>query len=227
MIRLTITFLIAYFPVLTSWAQDKHSKWKVGLYFEAVENRYSVFGDTNYGLNALTKSHLAYNFGIDVKYSLDSRICLQSGIGLSDLGYDLEYFGSGYPRGTYIHKVIYLDLPIGVQLFLSKAQKRFNFFVSGGGVVSFLNGKEKPSLVSGSTTLNLSNFDNFDKYAPILYSTFIGIGVTYNYSSKISIEVLPIFRFSLNKNTQGYISSDNEWTKFQSSGLRFSIKYKL
>jgi hypothetical protein len=227
MVRVLLAFLLCCFPYLGCFAQEKNSRWRVGLYFEAVENRYSVFGDTNYGSNAITKSHGAYNFGTEVRYALTSWVSLQSGIGLSDLGYDLEYLGSGYPRGTYVHRVTYLDLPIGVQLFFSKTQKHFNFFASAGGVVSFLNGKEKPYLLNGTTALNLSNFDNFDEYAPILYNALIGIGILYNYSTRVSIEVLPIFRFSLNKNTYGYISSDSEWTKFQSSGVKLSIRYKL
>lgn len=205
------------------------SRFTISVFYNPSVNTYSVYGDTNLGSNATVKSHTGHNYGILSSYMLSSRLSIQTGISISDFGYDMEYSGRFYANGLYRYNVGYIEIPLEFKMIVTSPAKRIRVIPSIGGFIAFLTKDKRgsPEFVSGTTQINLENFDNFDQYAPLLGGLNIGCAVSYSYTNRIVFEFQPITKFFFNKNTYTFFSGDNEWTHISSTGFRFSIAYKL
>jgi hypothetical protein len=114
-------------------------------------------------------------------------------------------------------------------MILTSPVKRLRLIGSFGGFIAFLTKDKRgsPEFISGTTQINLTNFDNFSIYAPILGGLNIGAGLSYSYSNKVEFEFQPVAKLFFGKNTYSPIPGDDEWTNISSNGIRISINYKL
>jgi Outer membrane protein beta-barrel domain len=207
--------------------QKQDSRFTLSIFYNPSENRYSIYGETNLGSYATVKSHIGHNYGILSSYKMTKRMGIQSGVGISDFGYEMEYSGPYYPKGLYRYNVGYVEVPLEFRMIVTSPTKRLKLIGSIGGFIAFLTKSKggNPEYLSGTTQIDLKNLDNFDLYAPILGGLNIGAALSYSYTNKISIEFQPILKVFFNRNTYSFISGDNEWTHIASTGVRLSVNY--
>jgi hypothetical protein len=226
-----ITLLVSLvFPnELFGQTQKQDSRFTIGAFYNPSENTYTIYGKTNYGSDAIVKSHTGHNYGILSSYKLTKILNIQSGVGLSDFGYEMEYSGPYYPKGLYRYNVGYVEVPLEFRMIVTSPTKRLKLIGAIGGFIAFLtkNKGGNPEYLSGTTQIDLKNLDNFDLYAPILGGLNIGAALSYSYSDKINFEFQPTIKVFFNRNTYSYVSGVNEWTHISSTGFRLSINYKL
>lgn len=205
------------------------SRFAIGIFYNPSINTYSVYGDTNYGSDAIVKNHTGHNYGILSNYNLSKRWSVQSGVGVSDFGYEMQYSGRGYPNGLYRFKVGYIEVPLEFRMIVTSPVKRLKVIGSIGGFIAFLTKDKRgsPEFISGTTQINLTNFDNFSIYAPILGGLNIGAVLSYSYSNRVEFEFQPVAKIFSGKNTYSSIPGDDQWTHISSIGFRFSIVYKI
>jgi hypothetical protein len=225
---MTVSILCFSISVLAQ-IDKPSSRFTISVFYNPSVNTYSVYGDTNLGSNATVKSHTGHNYGILSSYMLSSRLSIQTGISISDFGYDMEYSGRFYANGLYRYNVGYIEIPLEFKMIVTSPAKRIRVIPSIGGFIAFLTKDKRgsPEFVSGTTQISLENFDNFDQYAPLLGGLNIGCALSYSYSQKIVFEFQPITKIFFGQNTYAFTSGDNEWTHISSTGFRFSIAYKL
>jgi hypothetical protein len=205
------------------------SRFTIGAFYNPSVNSYSVYGDTNYGSDAIVKSHTGHNYGILGSYKMSKRLSIQSGVGISDFGYEMQYSGKYYANGLYRYKVGYIEVPLEFKMIVTSPTKRLKVVGSVGGFIAFLTKDKRgsPEFISGTTQINLMNFDNFDQYTPILGGVNVGVALSYSYTNRIIFEVQPITKIFFGKNTYSFLAGDNEWTHISSTGFRVSVNYKL
>ena len=223
------TLIIIFTEQASAQMDNPSSRFAIGIFYNPSVNTYSVYGDTNYGSDAAVKSHTGHNYGILGSYKLSTRWSLQSGLGISDFGYEMQYSGRGYPTGLYRFKVGYIEVPLEFRMIVTSPVKRVKLICSIGAFIAFLTKDKRgsPEFVSGTTQINLTNFDNFSIYAPTLGGVNIGAALSYSYSKKIEFEFQPVAKIFFGKNTYSSIPGDDQWTHISSMGFRFSIGYKI
>ena len=101
---MTVSILCFSISVLAQ-IDKSSSRFTISVFYNPSVNTYSVYGDTNLGSNATVKSHTGHNYGILSSYMLSSRLSIQTGISISDFGYDMEYSGRFYANGLYRYNV--------------------------------------------------------------------------------------------------------------------------
>jgi hypothetical protein len=224
-----ITLLVSLvFPnELFGQTQKQDSRFTLGVFYNPSVNTYNVYGDTNYGSDAIVKNHTGHNYGILSSYKITKRLSIQSGVGISDFGYDMEYSGRYYANGLYRYNVGYIEVPIEFKIIVTSPVKRIKLIASLGTFVAFLTKDKRgsPEYISGTTQTNLTNFDNFSIYAPILGGINVGAALSYSYSDKISFEFQPMGKIFFDKNTYSSIPGDNQWTHISTTGVRLSVNY--
>jgi hypothetical protein len=226
---LSLSMIATACPELSGQIAKQESRFTIGAFYNPSVNTYSVFGDANYGNDALVKSHTGHNYGILSSYKMSKRISAQSGVGISDFGYEMEYSGRYYSNGLYRYNVGYIEVPLEFRIIATPLVKRLKVVGSIGGFIAFLTKSKRgnPEFISGTTQINLTNFDNFSVYAPTIGGLNIGVALSYHYTDKIILEFQPITKIFFGKNTYSPLPGDNEWTHISSTGFRISINYKL
>lgn len=226
--RFLASFVFTFLVINSSFCQEVNwpSRIRVGFFYDRAENSYHIFEETNYGSYAVVKPHSAVNWGITGSYLVNTNLTIQTGAGLGDYGYDMEYSGASYPKGLYNCKVSYLDVPLQV-LYILNPQNKIQLITSAGFCFGFFLYKNFPYYSTGHVQINNKYFDDFDQYAKALYGLTLGGGIRYNSSKRVSLTCQATGKKVINKNTYAYDSWDNEWTHFSSVGFKITLEYNL
>jgi hypothetical protein len=94
--------------------------------------------------------------------------------------------------GSLNQRIGYIEIPVELQYSL--LNKKFGVNVIGGFSSFFLNENELSSSIGGITT-NIGEANNVND---ISYSANFGIGVNYNVSEKIKVNLEPTFKYQIN-----------------------------
>ena len=179
-------------------------------------------GDTSYKLVSQTTHRLPIKLGISVRYRLDERWNLQSGLTYSYLSselYDIQQ-NATYNTGQRLH---YLGVPLqlGYQIW---ADKRFRGYMAMGGQVE--------KLVSGKAAILYSQ-DNLIKSTPVqsisdkrlLFSALASVGVEYVFGKDLSLYAEPGVHYYF-KNGNGLRTHYNEQPLNLSMTVGFRFHWK-
>lgn len=192
------------------------NKWSVGFGFSPdVCYRTLTFGgvapDQRELFRKLNDNHrlkMGVTTGFQVKYNVNEKVSLESGVLYSNKGYS-AYFenlntgnqvgpqGFTGPPGTarirYIYK--YVDVPFKLNYHVLVREK-LTWYLTGGFVANSYLQFKNVSLVNfpGEPRHVNTSFQHYEGLRPIDFSPFIGFGAMLNMGERTSLQLEPLFR---------------------------------
>jgi hypothetical protein len=126
-----------------------------------------------------------------------------------------DFSGQGLSQnGTMNQQFGYLEVPVELQYAL--VDKKFGINLIGG-VSSLFLVDNSISLNSGDLTTEMGKANNINT---VNFSTNLGVGLNYNFTSKVQLNIEPVFKYQLNTFSQT-IGTFQPFTVGVYSGLSF------
>lgn len=160
-------------------------------------------------------------FGVSVKYAIDNRWSLQTGLTYSYLTSELTYSNDNqsYTAKQNLH---YVGVPVSISYSLIK-NKRFGIYIAAGGEVQKLTKGTQQKLI---TTMPQSDSEAITtiKESPLQCSINAAIGSEYWFSKELGIYIEPTFSYYINNGSN--VNNIYKDTPMQ-LGLNIGIKVNL
>lgn len=167
-------------------------KWTLRSGLHKVAMSYTT-QDINYGLNlSLIAQAPSPNFQ---RSSVTDATSSSLGVFAQDLLSDNAFTGI---KGEISQNVAYLEVP--VEFSYKLVDKRFNVNVIGGMSALFLT-DNSIAVYDGNNRLELGADSNFNEFNQ---SANLGLGLGYDFSSKLTFAIEPIFKYQLNALKEDY-----------------------
>jgi len=198
--------------VLTADNEAYTGKWTVGLAGSngllaanglSGTNTHSVYSDThseigsngqiNEGPDDMSektedseaKHHIPVRFGLSLRYQLNSRLALTSGVSYTTL--KSEFSIPQYPHAGYTQQLKYLGLPVGLSYRLWSAG-RFSVYLSGAGMIEKCIGVENIAIGEKASR-------------PWQWSLSTAAGAEYTIGSQFSVYIEPALSYYFDDGT--------------------------
>lgn len=158
--------------------------------------------------------------GVSVKYSLNDRWSVSSGLTYSYLRSDFDY-SEGKAFGSGVQKLHYLGLPLAASYNVVKG-KRFNVYLTAGG--------EMQKLVSGKAVVDGVNMKEEDKRYDVReggmqWSLNAAVGAEYNFTDNLGVYLEPGVSHYIDNNSSVENFYKHKPTNFSLNvGLRLNIR---
>lgn len=158
--------------------------------------------------------------GVSVKYSLNDRWSVSSGLTYSYLRSDFDY-SEGKAFGSGVQKLHYLGLPLAASYNVVKG-KRFNVYLTAGG--------EMQKLVSGKAVVDGVNMKEEDKRHDVReggmqWSLNAAVGAEYNFTDNLGVYLEPGVSHYIDNNSSVENFYKHKPTNFSLNvGLRLNIR---
>lgn len=165
--------------------------------------------------------HLPVKLGISIRYDLNERWNLQSGLVYSYLASDLEEYKY---KGTYIikQKLHYLGIPLQVGYRIWENKRFRSYLTAGGQVETLVSGKAsiRHSKDGGTKTSTQNVSDNH-----LQFSTLASIGIEYAIGKEFSLYAEPgVHYYFKNGNKLQTYYNENPLNINLTIGFRFHWK---
>ena len=134
------------------------------------------------------KHHIPVRFGLSLRYQLNSRLALTSGVSYTAL--KSEFSIPQYPHAGYTQQLKYLGVPIGLSYRLWSAG-RFNVYLSGAGMIEKCIGVENIAIgekASRPWQWSLSTAAGAEYTIARLFSVYIEPGLSYYFDDGSPLE---------------------------------------
>lgn len=134
------------------------------------------------------KHHIPVCFGLSLRYQLNSRLALTSGVSYTAL--KSEFSIPQYPHAGYTQQLKYLGVPIGLSYRLWSAG-RFNVYLSGGGMIEKCIGVENIAIgekASRPWQWSLSTAAGAEYTIARQFSVYIEPALSYYFDDGSSLE---------------------------------------
>ena len=135
-----------------------------------------------------TKHHIPVRFGLSLRYQLNSRLALTSGVTYTAL--KSEFSIPEYPHAGYTQQLKYLGVPVGLSYRLWSAG-RFNVYLSGAGMIEKCIGVENIAIgekASRPWQWSLSAAAGAEYTIARLFSVYIEPGLSYHFDDGTTLE---------------------------------------
>lgn len=158
--------------------------------------------------------------GVSVKYNLNDRWSLSSGLTYSYLRSDFDY-SEGKAYGSGVQKLHYIGLPLAASYNVVKG-KHFNVYLTAGG--------EMQKLVSGKAVIDGVNMKEENKRHDVReggmqWSLNAAVGAEYNFTDNLGVYVEPgVSRYIDNNSSVENFFKDKPTNFSLNVGLRLSIR---
>lgn len=158
--------------------------------------------------------HQPVRFGLSLRYRLNERWSVESGLAYTILRSDLKWFSGVETKQT----IQYVGIPVNANYQLWRS-RYFNFYVSAGGMV------EKAVEGCWTNTYSTSIQTQHFSIHPLQFSANVGIGAEFNLTNQFSIYAEPGmgYYFDNGSDVPTYYK-DTPFNFNLNLGLRFSFK---
>ena len=197
--------------------------------FPFDENNPSVIGggDTqiqNHGeeVNSSVHHHQPIRFGVSVRYSLNNRWSIETGLTYSYLSSDINRTSGNCTYNT-AQKLSYVGVPVNLNYSLWSG-RRFNIYVSGGFTTEkMVKGKANTKIIGDGKTESVT--DNDIKISPLQFSVNGGVGAECKIDRTFSIYAEPKVGYYFdNGSNVATLYKDKPLNIDINVGLRLNIK---
>lgn len=201
--------------VLTADNEAYTGKWTVGLAGSngllaanglSGTNTQSVYSDTHSDIGSNgqiyegpddmsektedieAKHHIPVRFGLSLRYQLNSRLALTSGVSYTAL--KSEFSIPQYPHAGYTQQLKYLGVPIGLSYRVWSAG-RFNVYLSGAGMIEKCIGVENIAIGENASRpwqWSLSAAAGAEYTIGRHFSVYIEPGLSYHFDDGTTLE---------------------------------------
>ena len=134
------------------------------------------------------KHHIPVRFGLSLRYQLNSRLALTSGVSYTAL--KSEFSIPQYPHAGYTQQLKYLGVPIGLSYRLWSAG-RFNVYLSGAGMIEKCIGVENIAIGGNASRpwqWSLSTAAGAEYTIGRQFSVYIEPGLSYHFDDGTTLE---------------------------------------
>lgn len=212
-----ILFVFLSFSAKSQTEEPKPKKFSFGVNFSpdySYRSLHSNNPDYDFLINQLNDWEVpafGYTTGLSVRYLVNKRFELESGLQFSDKTYnfdidkdDFEIPDNGFyqpddpaipDRSITKNYFYYLGVPIKLNYYFF--QKRIRMYVTAGVSTEFLlDDKSKSFMKFSDGTEIQKNFENDYDYNKISLTGLAGFGAEFNLYQRFGIRVEPVFRYS-------------------------------
>lgn len=187
---------------------------------------FKPFYDNNPRLNGETetkvKHHQPVKLGLSVRFRFSDRFGIESGLSYSYLSSDIST-GNTYDKCVTRQKLHYVGVPLNINFNLWR-NKKFDTYVSGGGMVEFCVSGRSSTKASSDGSVWLETETNVRDTRP-QFSGNVSAGVQYNFSRQFGVYVEPgVSCYFDNGSNVITIYKDKPFNFNLNLGLRFSVK---
>ena len=134
------------------------------------------------------KHHIPVRFGLSLRYQLNSRLALTSGVSYTAL--KSEFSIPQYPHAGYTQQLKYLGVPVGLSYRVWSAG-RFNVYLSGAGMIEKCIGVENIAIgekASRPWQWSLSAAAGAEYTIARQFSVYIEPGLSYHFDDGTTLE---------------------------------------
>ncbi len=161
-------------------------------------------------------------FGVSIRYNINSRWSVESGLTYTLLVSDLTRKISGYTYTTE-QRLSYVGLPVGVSYSIWQ-NRHFNIYASVGGIIEkMVNGKQTTQ-ITNQPSAGLSETTGVSIH-PLQLSLNGGMGAEYNINKSISVYAEPGMAYHFDNGSDiSTLYKDKPLGFNLNLGLRFNFK---
>lgn len=176
---------------------------------------------TKTGLREESVNHrLPIRLGLSLRYRLNDRWSLESGLAYTHLRSDIEHNDNGVRINTE-QTLSYIGIPVTASYLLTSG-RYVNLYVSAGGMVEkMVKGQQRHEYVGG----NQASTEESVSIRPLQWSVNAGLGVEFNLSHLFSLYAEPGMGYYFdNGSSIPTYYQDKPFSFNLNLGLRFNIK---
>ena len=195
----------------------------IGTYDNAFgANDAELIQNKNSNTEATTHHRQPIRVGVRIRYSLDKRWSVESGLTYSYLASEINHENGAYTYNTD-QKLHYVGIPVNVNYNLITT-KRLNIYASGGGMAEKMVHGKASTKCSVDNKLQSTTSENV-KINPLQWSVNASVGLEYNIDNNIGVYIEPGASYYIaNSSPVQTIYKDKPFNINLNVGLRINIK---